>query len=84
MYLSGLKKKTMVGKGVFLTRKETRARLGRIEVGGGENSKWMGRKRKRASAVCRPNIRDCEEEFVKGSSRDPIKEKRDPLNHVGI
>ena len=27
MYLSGLKK-TMVGKGVFLTRKETRARLG--------------------------------------------------------
>ena len=33
----------MVGKGVFLTRKETRARLGRIEVGGGENFKWMGR-----------------------------------------
>ena len=24
VYLSGLKKKTMVGKGVFLTRKETR------------------------------------------------------------
>ena len=38
---SGLKK-TMVGKGVFLTWKETRARLSRIEVGGGENSKWMG------------------------------------------
>ena len=31
----------MVGKGVFLTRKETRAWLGRIEVGGGENSKWI-------------------------------------------
>ena len=41
MYLSGLKK-TTVGKGVFLTRKETRARLDRIEVGGGQNFKWMG------------------------------------------
>ena len=40
MYLSGFFKNTMVGKGVFLTRKE---RSGRIEVGGGENSKWMGR-----------------------------------------
>ena len=39
MYLSGFMK-TMVGKGMFLTRKETRARLDRIEVGGGENSKW--------------------------------------------
>ena len=47
MYLSGLKT-TMVGKGVFLTRKETRARLGRIEVGGGENSKWMGRQMKKS------------------------------------
>ena len=41
-------KKTMVGKGVFLTRKETRARLGRIEVGGGENFKWMGRQTKKS------------------------------------
>ena len=47
MYLSGLKK-TMVGKGVFLTRKETRARLDRIEVGGEENSKWMGRQMKKS------------------------------------
>ena len=47
MYLSGLKK-TMVGKGVFLTRKETRARLGRIEVGGEENSKGMGRQMKKS------------------------------------
>ena len=38
--------KTMVGKGVFLKRKETRARLGRIEVGGGEHSKWMERQTK--------------------------------------
>jgi hypothetical protein len=38
----------MVGKGVFLKRKETRARLGRIEVGGGENSKWMGRQTKKS------------------------------------
>ena len=36
-----VKKKTMVGKGVFLTRKETRVRLDRIEVRGEENSKWM-------------------------------------------
>jgi len=36
----------MVGKGVFLKRKETMARLDRIEVKGGENSKWMGRQRK--------------------------------------
>ena len=63
-----VKKKTVMGKGVFLTRKEKRARLGRIEVGGEENSKWMGRQmQKSVSAVCRPNIRDCEEEFVKGS-----------------
>ena len=41
MYLSGLKK-TMVGKSMVLTGKETRARLGKIEVRGGENSKWMG------------------------------------------
>ena len=41
-------KKTMVGKGVFLARKETRARLGRIEVGGGENSKWMGQQTKKS------------------------------------
>ena len=41
-------KKTMVGKGAFLKRKETRARLGRIEVGGGENSKWMGRQTKKS------------------------------------
>ena len=27
---------------MFLTRKEARARLGRIEVGGGENSKCVG------------------------------------------
>ena len=47
MYLSGLKK-TMVGKGVFLTRKETRARLGRIEVKGGGNSKWMGQQTKKS------------------------------------
>ena len=66
MYLSGFKK-TMVGKGVFLKRKKTRARLGRIEVGGGENSKWMGQQTKKSAAVCRPNIRDCQEEFVKGS-----------------
>ena len=38
MYLSGFLKKPMVGKGVFSTRKETRARLGRIEVGGEENA----------------------------------------------
>ena len=38
----------MVGKGMFLTRKETRARLGRIEVGGGENSKWMGLQTKKS------------------------------------
>ena len=44
----GFKKKTMVGKGVFLTRKETRARLGRIEVEGGENSKWMGQQTKKS------------------------------------
>ena len=48
MYLSGFKKKTMVGKGVFLTRKETKARLGRIEVGGGQNSKCMGRQTKKS------------------------------------
>ena len=47
MYLSGFLQNTMVAKGVFLTRKETRARLGRIEVGGGENSKWMGRQTKK-------------------------------------
>jgi hypothetical protein len=29
MYLCGFQKSTMVGKGAFLTRKETRARLGR-------------------------------------------------------
>ena len=40
MCLSGLKKKSRVGTGVFLKRKETRARLGRIEVGGAANSKW--------------------------------------------
>ena len=39
-------KRLMVGKGVFLARKETRARLGRIEVGGGENSKFMGQQTK--------------------------------------
>ena len=39
MYLSWLKK-TTVGKGVFLTRKETRARLGRIEVRGGERYRF--------------------------------------------
>ena len=33
---------------MFLTRKETRARLGRIEVGGEENSKWMGRQMKKS------------------------------------
>ena len=44
----GILKKTMVGKGVFLTRKETRARLGRIKVAGGENSKWMGRQTKKS------------------------------------
>ena len=38
----------MVGKGVFLTRKETRARLGRIEVGGGEYAKWMGQQTKKS------------------------------------
>ena len=54
----------MVGKGVFLTRKETRARLGRIEVGGEENSKWMERQMKKSIGRLRPNIRDCEEEFV--------------------
>ena len=43
-----VKKKTMVVKGVFLTRKETRVRLGRIEVGGEENSKWMGRQMKKS------------------------------------
>ena len=47
MYLSGFKK-SMVGKGVFLMRKETRTRLGRIEVGGGENSKWMGQQTKKS------------------------------------
>ena len=40
--------KRLVGKGVFLTRKETRARLGRIEVGGGENFKWMGQQTKKS------------------------------------
>ena len=38
----------MMGKGVFLTRIEARARLGRIEVGGEENSKWMGRQMKKS------------------------------------
>ena len=47
MYLSGLKKR-LVRKGVFLTRKETRARLGRIEVGGEENYKWMGQQMKKS------------------------------------
>ena len=46
-YLSGLKK-DYGGKGVFLTRKETRAWLGRIEVGGEENSKWMGQQMKKS------------------------------------
>ena len=41
-------RKTMVGKGVFLKRKETRARLGRIEVAGEENSKWMGQQTKKS------------------------------------
>ena len=45
MHLSGLKK-AMVGKDVFLTRKETRARLGRIEVGGGENFKKINNNKK--------------------------------------
>ena len=48
LYLSGFLKNTMVGKGVFLTRKETGATLGRIEVGGGENSRWMGRQTKKS------------------------------------
>ena len=41
-----VKKESMVGKGVFLKRKETRVRLDRIEVGGRDNSKWMGQQRK--------------------------------------
>ena len=48
MNLSRYLKKTMVGKGVFLTRKETRARLGRIEVGGEENSKRMEQQTKKS------------------------------------
>ena len=42
------KKKTMVGKGALLMRKETTESLGRIEVGGEENSKWMGRQTKKS------------------------------------
>ena len=68
MYLSGLKKNTIVGKDVFLMRKETRARLGRIEVGREKNSKWMGPNEKerrpfanRISGTVRRNY------FVKGS-----------------
>ena len=37
---SRLKKKPKVGKGGFLTRKEKRAGFGRIDVQGGESSKW--------------------------------------------
>ena len=49
-----VKKTAMVEKGAFLTRKETRARLGRIEVGGGGNSKWMGRQTTRATLAHNP------------------------------
>ena len=47
MYLS-LSKKNMVRKGLLLTRKEAKARLGRVEVKGGENFKWMGRETKKS------------------------------------
>ena len=42
MYLSGFLK-DYDGKGCVLMKKETRTRFGRIEVGGEENSKWIGR-----------------------------------------
>ena len=47
MYLSGLKK-DYGGKRCVFNEERNRARLGRIEVGGEENSKWMGRQIKKS------------------------------------
>ena len=47
MYLSGLKK-DYGGKRCVFNEERTRARLDRIEVGGEENSNWMGRQMKKS------------------------------------
>ena len=69
MYLSGFFKNSLEVKGVLLTRKEM-GKVGQDRSGRGREFQMHGasnEKERRPSAVCRPNIRDCKEGFVKGS-----------------